>query len=348
MPRGKNLSKERKIDILNYQINGKTPRECHNALFLGSEAECTYKHIQKIFGMYEKEPPYGDNATSLYITGANKRGKNPTEFWWYDKLINELVIKNPTQSSEIIRQLLTCNLGPGIQIPCLTMVKDSIRRTKLNRTRLSYLPSAQNPILVWEHMERMKYFDAEMIINWDETSCSSEKFLPIYGRGNSEIIINEWRIGDKLYSAIAAMTTMGFLPCTRIYDRACSSDTIENFLLGLQPFIEPSSLALFDNATVNTCDASLDTVNRIFGTRWVRNAPYSPKLAPIERGFSLVWNLVRQRWAEALINPLPVLLESFFHYTVGQPGGETCSSFFNVYRRNRECFLTKCNTNTNT
>ena len=255
-----------------------------------------------------------------------------------------MVIKNPTKSSESIRQLLTYHLGPGIQTPCLTMVKESIYRTKLNRTRLSYLPSAQNPILVWEHMERMKYFEAEMIINWDETSCSSEKFLPINGRGNSEIIINEWRIGDKLYSAIAAMTTMGFLPCTKIYDKACSSATIENFLLGLQTYIEPSSIALFDNAAVNTCDASLDTVNRIFGTRWVRNAPYSPKLAPIERGFSLVWNLVRQRWAEALITPLPVLLECFHYYSVNQPGGATCSSFFNVYRRNRESFLAESNT----
>lgn len=106
-------------------------------------------------------------------------------------------------------------------------------------------------------------------------------------------------------------------------------------MTGLEPFLLPTSLGLFDNATVNTCEESLQSVNRVFDGRWARNAPYSPRLAPIERGFSLVWNLVRERWEEAQMDPIRVLLECFKYYEVGSPGGSVCSAFFNVYRRNR-------------
>ena len=50
-----------------------------------------------------------------------------------------------------------------------------------------------------------------------------------------------------------------------------------------------------DYASVNVCENSLQVVEMVIHGRWVRNAAYSPRLALIERGFSLVWGLVRQR-----------------------------------------------------
>ena len=80
----------------------------------------------------------------------------------------------------------------------------------------------------------------------------------------------------------------------------------------MEPFLLPTSVALLDNTSVNTCEESLQVVDdRVFGGRWARNAPYSPMLAPIERGFSAVWNLVRQRWQEAQTDPIRILEECF-------------------------------------
>ena len=45
---------------------------------------------------------------------------------------------------------------------------------------------------------------------------------------------------------------------------AYESATIQYFLTGLEPFLLSRSLGLFDNATVNTCEESLQSVNRVF------------------------------------------------------------------------------------
>jgi len=190
-------------------------------------------------------------------------------------------------------------VGTGFDTPSNSAIGRSILRAKGLSKRCKYLSSAQDPLQVWEHMERMKAVETKDIVNWDETSCSAHKFYPIHGRGAGEVIIHNWRISNKTYSAIAAMSELGFLKATKIYDVACDSGTISHFLEGLQPFLLPTSIGLFDNASVNTSEASLQVVDRVFNGRWARVAPNSPRLSPIERGFSLVWALVRSRWEEA-------------------------------------------------
>jgi hypothetical protein len=166
-------------------------------------------------------------------------------------------------------------------------------------------------------------------------SANSKKFRQVFGRGVGEVVIPEFRIGDKTYSAVAALTSGGFLPCTAIFESACDSASIQSFMNGLRPYVLDNSVCLMDNASVNVCETSLQVVDLVFHGSWVRNAAYSPRLAPIERGFSLVWRLVQQRWEEAQRDPMRVLEECFRFYEVGQPGGSICSGFFNVYRRNR-------------
>jgi hypothetical protein len=67
------------------------------------------------------------------------------------------------------------------------------------------------------------------------------------------------------------------------------------------------------------------SILQVFHGSWVRNAAYSPRLAPIEKGFSLVWRLVQQRWEAAQQDPMRVLEECFRYYEVGQPGESVCS-----------------------
>ena len=127
------------------------------------------------------------------------------------------------------------------------------------------------------------------------------------------------------------MTNVGFYPVVDINDVACTSETICTFLRRLKPFLTPETTGLFNNPTVNACDDTLRMVDEVFDGNWKRNAPYSPRLQPIEGGFSLV----RQNWKEASIsrsNAERVLRNAFAYYSIGGLGGHVCISFFNIYR----------------
>ena len=341
MPKGISLSDDKKHMIWSYFNSGKSSDECHKYLFLDSEAACTKKHIQKLYRLFANQAK--ENEKYQYLTNNNHRGVkrgSSSSVQWYDGLVESIHLNNPTGKVFNLRLELGELLGDDTtsihKLPSESSVGRALARCKAKRKRCTFLSDAQDPVQIYDHMERMRVVEVDDIVNFDETSANSAKFRPIYGRGDGEVVVNEWRIGAKTYSAIAAMTTLGFLPCTKIYDVACDSSTIRDFLTGLEPFLQlHKSVGLFDNATVNTCENSLQVIDRVFNERWARNAPHSPRLAPIERGFSLVWNLVQQKWQEAQQNPIRVLEECFAYYQVGAPGGLLCSSFFNVYRRNR-------------
>ena len=50
---------------------------------------------------------------------------------------------------------------------------ESMMRAKSIRKRLLYL-GPQDPLEVWAHMDRMRHFAVDTLVNWDETSCSKE------------------------------------------------------------------------------------------------------------------------------------------------------------------------------
>jgi len=337
MPKGTHLSKERKQLIFSHFSSGKTPEECHEFLFLGSNNVCTLKHIKKLYGLFRNPIKVDDKIDYLADTNCRGAKRVSSHEQWYDGLVESINNKHKTVKRAVVRQHLEDLIGDTSlnPLPSVNSVGRSLIRLNAKRKRCTYYSDCQDAVQVFDFMDRMKAIDTDYIVNIDETSAKSSKFRPIYGRGVGEVIVKEWHIGNKTYSAIAAMTTLGFLPCTKVYEVACESATIQHFLTGLELYLLPTSLGLLDNASVNTCEESLQAVNRVFDGRWARNAPYSPRLAPIERGFSLVWNLVRERWEEAQQDPIRVLLECFKYYEVGSPGGSTCSAFFNVYRRNR-------------
>ena len=131
---------------------------------------------------------------------------------------------------------------------------------------------------------------------------------------------------------MAALTSVGFTNSTMIIEGKFIHVEVELFLNNLEPHLTEHSVALFDNASIRTMEETLYVIDRIFGWRWARNVEYYPPLAPVERGFSAVWSLVRARWIEAMDRPLTVLREAFTFYSVGQP--KIVGIFLNVYFQN--------------
>ena len=93
--------------IYSYCINGKSARECHDALFLGSDQICKLKNVQKIFNLGNDSTK--EKAKIEYLSHCHhSRGPQGDVFnngQWYDDIIKALSTNYPTVS---IRQHLKC------------------------------------------------------------------------------------------------------------------------------------------------------------------------------------------------------------------------------------------------
>jgi hypothetical protein len=245
MPKGCNLSDEKKQMIWSYYNLGKTSAECHQNIFFGSEKSCTLKHLKKLYRLFDNSSK--EKEKFEYLSSNNSRGVKPGSSsgeQWFDTLVSSIHMNNPTGKVFDLRLELGDLLGDNstFKLPSMSSVGRALMRCKAKRKRCTYLSDAQDTVHFYDHMERMRDIEVDDIVNFDETSANSAKFRPNYGRGEGDVVINEWRIGAKTYSAIASMTTLGFLPCTKIYDIACDSCTIIDFLSGLEPFFSAQQI----------------------------------------------------------------------------------------------------------
>ena len=62
-------------------------------------------------------------------------------------------------------------------------------------------------------------------------------------------------------------------------------------------------------------EGTLQLIDDVFESRWSRLPEYCPHLAPVEKGFSLVWNFVRRRSLAERLNPQELLAKGFAFYS---------------------------------
>jgi hypothetical protein len=103
----------------------------------------------------------------------------------------------------------------------------------------------------------------------------------------------------------------------------------------MRNFLPANSVALFDNASHQVMESTLQLIDDVFQSWWCRLPEYCPQLAPVEKGFSLVRGYVRRRSIEANSRPREVLVDAFQYYSIGGPGAAACHNLFNVYFQNR-------------
>ena len=233
--KGKHLSKEHREMIFSYCINGKSARECHDALFLGSDQICKLKNNQKLFNLCNDATK--EKSKIEYFSSSNRRGPQGdvnNNGQWYDDIIETLSANYPTVTTIVLRQHSEAVIAVAQRVPSRASINNTcLRSINLKRKRCTIFSNAQNPVEVYNDMERMESVEVDNIINIiniDETSANSKKFRPIYGRGVGEVVIQEVRIADKTHSAVAALTSGGFLPCTAIFETACDCASIQTFL----------------------------------------------------------------------------------------------------------------------
>ena len=95
-------------------------------------------------------------------------------------------------STIVLRQHLEAVIDGAKRVPSIASINTCLRRIDLKRKRCTFLSNAQNPVDVYNHMERMESVEVDNIINIDEASANSKRFRPIYGRGVGEVVIPEF------------------------------------------------------------------------------------------------------------------------------------------------------------
>ena len=107
--KGKHLSKEHREMIFSYCVNGKSARECRDALFLGSDQICKLKNVQKLFNLCNDDATNKGKTKIEYLSSYNCRGPqgdvNNNE-QWYDDIIETLSANYPTVTTIVLRQHL--------------------------------------------------------------------------------------------------------------------------------------------------------------------------------------------------------------------------------------------------
>ena len=107
----------------------------------------------------------------------------------------------------------------------------------------------------------------------------------------------------------AAFTELGFLPGGwKIFSDTVTEIQVREFVESIKNSLPLFAYGLFDNASNQRTDDVRIAIEDVFGGYFMYCSPYSPELKPIERGFSLVKQYIRENEAEwgndhiALIN----------------------------------------------
>lgn len=184
-------------------------------------------------------------------------------------------------------------------------------------------------------------------MNFDATDCNQKKLRPRTGRSlqGQRCIIKEYLTtfggnGKDRRNVLALLGYEGFVAWENRPGTTDSSAVADFFEHMVAPVFDvEENFLLFDNASVNVEQTALAKIDAVTAQRWKRLPPYSPRTAPIERAFALVWCEIRKNWQEAVVNPDAAIDKAFAMYAVGSPGGLVVKNLWNSYLRNHMEFL---------
>jgi transposase len=187
----------------------------------------------------------------------------------------------------------------------------------------------------------MKYLSADRLICMDGIHFNPKDNLDKFGWADSgrEAVVFQIVIESRSYAVHAAMSEYGFIAWDIFDGDVCGSDVSSFIKNKLSPVFQNNSFLLLDNAANQRTDEVIATMESSLGGRFVYNVEYSPELNPIERGFSLIRRWIRNNEQMYLGRHVLLINSAFNAYSVEGPFGDMVFMFFELYRKNHECFL---------
>jgi hypothetical protein len=213
-----------------------------------------------------------------------------------------------------------CGFRPSIS----TIYRTLIFRLGYSRKVRTVRNKKTCPIQQAEHLRVIAPIPWTTLVSVDATHCNGpSKTQRRYGRSlrGEPCHREDWILNDRRFTAYAAMTPKGFKSWVT-EEENCNALTFQRFMTdSYGPLKESDEFVIFDNASIQVEEGSLAVVDNVTDGLWKRIPPYNPRLAPIERGFAMVWQEVRRNEKEALADPIGTIHKAFEKYSVIGPEG---------------------------
>ena len=231
-------------------------------------------------------------------------------------------------------------------MPSLSTVYRAVKRGN-TRKMISWHNINEDPVQQLAYMTDVAHIHEDMLVDIDGMVQTQADFSQRYGwspRGE-ECRRTQITIGGRTFAIHAAYTTLGFLPCWKIFEDTVSDVNVGQFVEGLREFLSDDSFGILDNAANQRTDAVRAIINNTFNGRYRYCSPYSPALKPIEHGFSMVKKYIRRfdHMPYNIQNPAELINEAFQYYAVGSAGGLLARHHFDLYQRNHALYVATTN-----
>ena len=346
MPQSKPLTSFCRRTIYFHWLRGVDAFKIYNFVLAGELGECTFKHVQKLMRFFEVS---SNDTIDAYLEAkqTNNRGrKRLNHYGDIGACMKELYDHNPFCTMEFVRLRISEILGTSRRPPSFQALYRMKKDLGITRKKASVINLRQCPIQQAAFMDDMKYFHEDQIKDFDETSCGRGKFELLYGQApsNKRVLKHQWEIGGNICSVIACYTVNGFV-AWRIFYETVNQHSVQLFLnADLAPMMREGDVIIVDGASVHKTVDSLAVLENISRGMYRFSAPYSPHLKPVERGFSLVWQRIRDRciaFRRADIGEeecTNLINEAFTYYSPIGGGKESCRGHWQLFRDNHKAW----------
>lgn len=280
-------------------LRGKTVDWVWDLLFDSDPILVTRKYLvnRQSFFLSNNQTLEGRTKIALYLAGSrNKGGRHKQLTEDHADAIVRIIKEHDDWTDKQIAQFFgeLLNGDPFHTKPC------AVRRCRISRG-YKFLVYDRECGLASRHEQQTHYnimrkTHEDDIINFDDlTHNGKSKWKRVKGKGKrgQRLKRREWTAGSKRFMIIAGYTARGFV-FARALQGSVTHVEIEAMLREcLAPALFPDNCVICDNASVHTVPSTAMLLDQITHGRFKRVPAYSPRLSPIERGFSLVWSRVR-------------------------------------------------------
>lgn len=323
-----------------------SPEALHTLLFGHKPSIMSIEYLKRRMAfMVDESIPVEDIFNYIDNINKKKSGRKKKFLVDADMNIENIIIRNPNMKTSNVREEYAILKGTSYHIPSISWINKCFGRLKYKLKVYTRLPRLGNVHLKNRFLITMRSYSDDFVWNLDETCCSAYKFKSKKGRGKigSKLVIQEWRLGGNLYSAVGMYSNRGWLAWAVYKNHAITGSDIENFLVNkVQPNLDElgfcdGTMPIADNASIHHTDSTERCFRTVFKGQFKNVPPYSMELSPVEQGFANVWKRVRQNEKEAAKSDnkaMAVLNEAFEYYSYYGRGGPKAKNHFILYKRN--------------
>jgi hypothetical protein len=176
------------------------------------------------------------NGTMRYLAACSTRGNRGFDnYVIIDLIMTDLIEQFPLATMDFYRVKIATIRGLAVGSYSEDQIRLSFRRCRVTTKQGTFVSARQDAMRIDGFIMRMRNINPENLCNWDQCSCSAEKYRPTSSRGQGRIIVHEWNIGGRYLSAMAAVVPTGVL-YFEVIEGTYSHVEVEAFLERLRPF----------------------------------------------------------------------------------------------------------------